>query len=488
MIKHNFDVIIIGAGICGCLCARELSRYKLDILLIDKEIDVGMGASSANSAILHSGHDPRPGSLKAQMNRQGNRLWKEIAPQLSIPLKNCGAFIVAIGNEEKEALCELKERADHNKIEGVRILDAALLRQRFPFLNPDVSGALETPTAAVIDPFKAVWAAAESAVKNGVTFLAECEFKNFILSDKKIKGIQSSKGDFFAKQTINMAGVFADDLMHKAGIRPEFKITPRLGEYFVFAPQTLPLDSVLFPVPNKYSKGCLVTTTCHGNVMIGPNAVEVEEKDDTATSSQGNREILEKAKRLVPSLRRGDIIAQFAGIRATGNANKDFLIEVATEIEGLINAAGIESPGFVSAPAIACRVAELLEQSGLTLQKKSSWDPCWNAPPVFRDLSREERIELIARDKHYARIICRCETVTEGEVLAAMRCQVPARSYDGIKRRTWLGTGRCQGGFDYPRVIELMQQELNLTFDQITKRGGKSRVIFRKSKDVDCQG
>src|SRR5208283_5155350 len=412
----RFDVLIIGAGIVGCMIARTLSRYKLSIGLLDRANDVGTGAGGSNSAIIHCGHDPVPGSNKATMNRRGNELWRlKVAEELDVPFQQTGSFIVAVGPEEFPLLKPLLERGQENQIEGLEILGREAMLAREPLLSPEVSGALWTPTAGVVDAFAGTFAAAENAVANGVTIILDAEVHNLVIQEGVIKGVVTSRGEYQADWVINSAGVHSDDIMHMAGDHPEFKITPRKGEYFIFDPARIQLSNVLFPLPTEKGKGILVTTTAHGNVLIGPNAQDIADKDDLALTRPGMDEVFNNARRLVPSLDKRAIIASFAGVRATGNWHKDFMIEHSASAKGLINLGGIESPGYVSAPAIAERVEEMLGEAGARLVKKERWNPRRTAAPSFKKLSHEERAKLIKAEPLYGRIVCRCENVTEGE-------------------------------------------------------------------------
>lgn len=490
MRKKIWDVVIIGSGIVGSMTARMLSRYDLDILVIEKEIDIGMSPSSANSAIIHAGHDPEPGTLKARLNVVGNKLWHDLAPELDIPFRDTGSYVVAFGNRDMTALETLYHRGVANGVPGMRILKRDEFVTKEPLIHPEATGALWTPSAAVIDPFTAVLAAAENAVLNGVTYAFETKFQDFLIENKTLTGVRTSRGVFRTRWVVNAAGLWSDEVMHKAGVRPDFRIVPRKGEYLIFDPSRVSCNNVLFQTPSEQGKGILVSTTTHGNVMIGPNARDTDAKDDTATTTEGLREVLDGARRLVPSLNERDTIAMFAGLRARayGGSGHDFLIEIPREIRGLVNAAGIESPGFASAPAIALLVTDLLRDAGENLKEKKGWNPVRKAPPVFHRLSHKDKAELISRNPAYGRIICRCEEITEGEVLEAVRGVIPAQSYDGIKRRTWLGTGRCQGGFDYPRVIELLAQELGVPVREVTKKGAGSEIVFRETKDAPAAG
>ena len=480
----RFDVLIIGAGIVGCMIARTLSRFKLSVGLLDSANDVGTGQSGSNSAIIHCGHDPVPGSNKAVMNRRGNELWRtRIAEELDVPFEQTGSYIVAVGPEEFPLLQPLLERGQENQIEGLEIIGREALLAKEPLLSSQVSGALWTPTAGIVDPFAGVYAAAENAAVNGVTIILDAEVQGLVIQEGVIKGVATSRGEYQATWVINSAGLHSDDIMHMAGDHPEFKITPRKGEYFIFDPARIQLSNVLFPLPTEKGKGILVTATAHGNVLIGPNAQDISDKDDLSLTRPGMDEVFNNARRLVPSLDKRAIIASFAGLRATGNWHKDFLIELSTSAKGLLNLAGIESPGYVSAPAIAERVEQMLRQAGANLKEKETWKPRRVAPPSFKHLSHEARAKLIKEKPLYGRIVCRCEQVTEGEVIAAIHSPVPARSYDGVKRRCWLGTGRCQGGFDTPRVLEILSRELGVPMTQITKKGCGSEYLYRRTKE-----
>ncbi|WP_455382066.1 FAD-dependent oxidoreductase [Salinispira pacifica] len=496
MNDNSYDVAVLGAGIVGCMTARFLSAYDLSVVLIDRANDVGTGATCANSAILHSGHDPEPGTVKAFMNRRGNELWHRIGDELDVPRNWCGALIVAVGSGELAGLEPLLERGRANGIEGLRIIGREELLEREPGVNPDATGALFTPTAGVIDPFRAAIAAAENAVENGVTLMLDTEVTGVELQStehretgtapsgrSRLTTVHTTSGDVRARWFVNSLGVHADEFMHMAGDRPKFTIRPRRGEYFIFDAAKMKTNSVLFPMPSEKGKGILVTTTTHGNTLVGPNAQFIDDKEDTASTAAGMAEILSSAQRLVPGLDSRDIIGSFAGIRATGNyGRKDFLIEASAIVDGLINLGGIESPGFVASPAIAERVVEILREQGLSLVEKPDWKPYRRRAPAFKELSHEARARLIEQRPDYGRIVCRCENVTEGEIVDAVRSPVPATSYDAVKRRCWLGTGRCQGGFDYPRVIEILARELSVPVTEITKRGHGSELLYRETK------
>lgn len=490
---EQYDIIVIGAGVVGAMVARFLSQYELDILLIDKAADVGTATSSANSAVIHAGYDAVTGTLKAEMSVEGNRLWGTVAQELNIAFERVGAYVVAVGPEELPKLDPLLQNGRKNGVPALDVISGEEMRLREPALNPKVSGALWAPTGGVIDPFGATVAAAENAVMNGVTLKLNTEFQDFIMEGSRIVGINTNQGEFGCRWAVNSAGLHADAVMHKAGVRPEFKITPRRGEYFVFDPNMVQVGEILFPVPNKISKGILVTTTTHGNTMIGPNAENIEDKENTAVTQEGLNEIAQGALKLIPSLELRHVIASFAGLRAGGNApcenpdvhyDRDFVIEIPDEVEGFVNLGGIESPGLTGAPAIAQRVIHLLEEAGEALEEKPNWNRIRPARPRFHDMSHEERTLLVQKDQRYGRIVCRCESVTEGEIVAEIHAPIPARTYDAIKRRTWCGTGRCQGAFDIPRVVEILSRELGIPPNEVTKKGAGSEFLERPTKEV----
>jgi glycerol-3-phosphate dehydrogenase len=494
MARKSYDVIIIGAGVVGCMVARFLSRYKLNILHIEKDADVCMGATAANTAIVHAGYDPVPGSLKAVMNVEGNRMWDTLAGDLAIAFERRGDYVVAIGKEELPALDELWDRGVKNGVPGMIMLSGAEVRRREPNINQDVSGALWASTGGICDPFAVTVAAAENAVMNGATLMLNTAFEDFVMEGSRIVGVKTNRGEFRSRWVVNSAGLYSDEVMHKAGVRPEFKITPRRGEYYVFDQAEITINNVLFPVPSKVSKGILVTTTVHGNTIIGPNAEEIEDKEDRSVTHAGLDEVWAGAQKLVPKLNLRHAIAVFAGLRPGGNGpcetpgvdyGKDYIIEIPDKVQGLVNLGGIESPGLTSAPAIAQRVVDLLKDAGEELDEKPDWDPIRPARPRFRDLMPVEQKILIQNDPRYGRIVCRCEYVTEGEIVAEIHAPIPATTYDAIKRRTWLGTGRCQGGFDTPRVVEILARELGVSLLDVTKKGAGSTMLARPTKDVE---
>lgn len=491
---EKYDYIVIGGGVVGSIVARWLSRYEGSVLLIEKEADICMGTTAGNTAIVHAGYDPVPGSLKARMNVKGNAMWDEFAAELNFPFERRGDYVVAIGEDELPALDTLMVQGKKNGVPGMTILSGAEVRAREPKINPEVSGALWASTGGICDPFGVTIAAAENAVMNGAKVMLNTAFEDFIMEGSRIVGIKTNRGDFGCRWAINCAGLYSDEVMHKAGVRPEFIIKPRKGEYYVFDRADQRINNVLFPVPSDKGKGILVTTTMHGNTIVGPNANVIDDKLDTSVTREGLDEIWGGAQKLIPSLSKRHVIAIFAGLRAYGNAptktpglsyNHDYIIEIPENVQGFVNLGGIESPGLAASPAIAEEVIDLLKDAGEKFKEKKDYDPIRPARPCFREMSHEDRKLLIAMDPRYGRVICRCENVTEGEVVAEIHAPIPATTYDAIKRRTWLGTGRCQGGFDTPRVVQILSEELGISPLEITKKGSGSNFLFRPTKQVE---
>ena len=490
---EKYDFIIIGGGVVGCIIARWLSRYEASVLLIEKEADVCMGATAANTAIVHAGYDPLPGSLKARMNVVGNPMWDQLSGELNFPFERRGDYVVAIGKEELPSLDTLMEQGKKNGVTGMKILTKAEVLALEKNINQETSGALWATTGGICDPFGVTIAAAENAAMNGVRMLLNTSFEDFIMEGRRIVGIKTNRGDFKCRWVINSAGLYSDEIMHKAGVRLEFVIKPRKGEYFIFDRADITIDNVLFPVPSEKGKGILVTTTLHGNTIIGPNSVICEDKEDRSTTREGLEEIWQGAQKIVPCLSQRHIIAMFAGLRPYGNGpckspgidyQHDYIIEIPEEVQGFVNLGGIESPGLTSAPAIAQEVVDMLKAAGENLKEKKEWDPIRRTRPRFRDMNHKEQKLLIDMDPRYGRVICRCENVTEGEIVAEIHAPIPAITYDAIKRRTWLGTGRCQGGFDTPRVVKIIADELGVSPLEVTKKGQGSNFLARPTKQV----
>lgn len=472
------DVVVIGGGIVGTAVLRELSKYDLKCVLVEKEPDVALGTTKANSAILHAGFDAPTGSLKAITNVRGNKLYHELEKELDLDIKWTGSLVAATTDEEMETLQELLKRGHANGVEGLQILSQEEVLEQEPNLTT-VKGALWAPSAGVCWPFGAAIAFAECAVQNGAEVIRDCRVLGFVKEEGKIVGVETSKGTIAAKYVVNAAGVYADEVAKLAG-DDTFTITPRKGEYILFdktACSSL-VYGVVFPTPTKKSKGILVCTTTHGNTFIGPNANEMESKEDLAVTAEGMNEIMTSARKLIPNLPMGAAITQFAGLRAVSSTG-DFILGASDKVENLYNAAGMQSPGLTAAPAVGEMIAaEIARVSGAA--KKADFKAALPKKKVFNHMTNTEKAEAIAENNLFGRVICRCETITEGEIVEAINSPVGARTVDGVKRRTRAGMGRCQGGFCGPRVTQILARELNISIPEVLKERADSNMFYEK--------
>jgi len=479
------SVLIIGGGITGTAIARELSKYKVEAVLIEKEADIALGGpTKANTAIIHAGYDDKPGTLAARLCLRGNILWSRLASELSIPFKRIGSLVVALKSEEEPFLKELIERGRRNGVQDLKIVGNEELFEMEPNLNRNAVAGLYAPAAGVLSPYEAAIALAENARQNGVSVLLGTKATDVIVEGDEVKAVQTNNGRIYTRYVINAAGLYADEVSFMAGIK-EFEIAPRKGEYIVYDKDLSGIvNHVLFPVPTPISKGITVTPTVDGNVIAGPTAHDVGDKNDFTTTLAGLEEALEGAYKLVPRLsaRRDAVIAAFAGVRPQPTT-EDFIIKSYMEPYGFINVAGIKSPGLTSAPAIAEMVVDLLEREGLTLEEKGDFEP-FRRPIVhpLRDFHPTETEELIAQGSQYGHVVCRCEYVTEGEIVDAI--SRGATTLDGVKYRTRAGMGRCQGGFCTPYAIKIIARELGVPIEEVTKRGGNTRILSYSAKQL----
>ena len=485
----KYDIIIIGAGVSGCAIARELSRYDLNICVLDKESDVCEGTSKANSGIVHAGHDAKPGTLKAKLNVQGNLMMEEMAKKLDFPFKRNGSLVVCQNEEELSKLEELKERGKENGVEGLRILTREEALELEPALADSVYAALYAPTGGIVCPFLMNIAYVENAAINGAKFrLGTCV--QDIQRCHQVSGFKviTNQGTFYSKYVINAAGVYADEV-HNMISEKKLHITPRRGEYCLLDKNAGTLVShTIFQVPGKMGKGVLVTPTIHGNLMIGPTADDVPDKEENATTRAGLDKVLNDSAKSVKGIPTRQVITSFAGLRAHEDGG-DFLIEELDDVPGFIDVAGIESPGLTSAPAIGVYVCEIVKkmvekaENQIELKEKENFIETRKGIVHFAELSLEEQKKLIQKDPAYGQVICRCETVTEGEILDAIRRPLGARTLDGVKRRVRAGMGRCQGGFCTPRIMEILSKECGIPLEEICKNNQDSRIIVGTNKD-----
>lgn len=474
------DIIIIGSGVIGASISRELSKYKLKTLVLEKGEDVAVGTTKANSAIVHAGYDAKPGTLKAKLNARGNSMFDKLAEELNFPLKRIGSLVLSFTEDGIEELELLKKQGEKNGISGLSILNKNQVLEMEPNLNSNVTSALYAETGAITCPYEMTVAMAENAYLNGVQFAFGEEVADIIKQEDGFSVVTKNR-TYKAKLVINAAGLYADKINNMVSDN-KFDIIGRKGQYCLFDREVgNTVGKVIFQLPTKMGKGVLVTPTVDGNLLVGPNAQDIEDKDDLTTTREGLDEVLKKAGLSIREVPVRYIITSFSGLRAHIESD-DFIIGEAADASGFINAAGIESPGLSSAPAIAEMVAGLVKDI-LNPEMNPGFNPYRIGIPKFREMNNEERNELIKKDKAYGKIICRCETVTEGEILNAIRRPLGAKSLDGVKRRTRAGMGRCQSGFCSAKIVEILARELNVPMTEITKFGGASNLLTGKNKD-----
>lgn len=475
-----YDVIIIGAGVSGAATARELSRYKVNACVIEKEEDVCCGTSKANSAIVHAGYDAATGSLMAKLNVRGNQMMEQLAKDLDFPFKKNGSLVVCLHEEDMSNLQALYDRGVANGVKDLRILNQEELRAMEPNISDDAYAALYAPTAGIVCPFNLNIAMAENASVNGVEF----KFDTEVTGLHPIEGgwaIETNQGTFETKYVVNAAGVYADTL-HNMVSAKKIHITPRRGDYCLLDKTAGNLVSkTIFALPGKFGKGILVAPTVHGNLILGPTAIDIEDKEGTNTTREGLDQVIAKCGMNVKNIPMRSVITSFAGLRAHEDGH-EFLIGELEDAPGFIDCAGIESPGLTSSPAIGEMVAEILREK-LNLEKNENFVATRKGVLDPDALSKEERIELIRKNPAYGNIICRCEMITEGEILDAIHRPLGAKSLDGVKRRTRAGMGRCQAGFCSPRTMEILARERHVSMFDITKSGGDSKIVVGTNKD-----
>lgn len=467
------DVIIIGAGVVGCCIARELSRYDISVLVLEKGEDVAVGASKANSGIVHAGYDAKPGTQKAHFNMLGVAMFEQAAQELGFALNMCGSFVICTDEADMHKLEALKERGEANGVPGLKIIDGDRMRQLEPMISEKVAAALHAPTGGIISPYEMTLSYAENAASNGVKFEFNTEVTN-IEKHEHFTITTATGARFETRVVINAAGVYADAVNNMVSDH-KIEIVARKGEY-IMLDKLGTIHSTIFQLPTKMGKGVLVSPTIDGNIILGPTAIDVDDKDDTAATSQGLREIMQNALISTPDLKFGHVISSFAGLRAHSTGD-DFIIGETPDVQGFVNVAGIESPGLTSAPAIAKHIEGIVAPM-LNATPNPNFNPIRQAPFNFRRASNEERAAAIAKNPDYGRIVCRCELVTVGEIVDAAHSPVPALNLDALKRRTRLGMGRCQGGFCSGSAVKLLADELGISLSEVTKSGGNSRILY----------
>ena len=474
----KYDVAVIGGGVIGAMVARELSRSRLSVCVLEKENDVAMGASKANSGIVHGGYDPEPGTWKAKMNTLGVPLLYETARQLNVPCVNNGSFVCAFTEEERQHLEKLLERGHTNGISGLEILTGDQARQMEPNLLEEVCYVLYIPTSGIICPYELTIAAMGNAMDNGVELLRNFEVirivykDDFTVTDAGGRRVQ-------ARYLINCAGAYADKVAAMAG-DDDFTILPRAGEYLLLdKSEGERVKHTIFQVPGKEGKGILVTPTVDGNLLMGPTAMLRSDPGDTSVTQKGIDVVTAKGCRSVPSVNLRQVITSFTGVRASVKEG-DFIMEPSKHNGRLIHVAAIDSPGLTCCVAIGKYVADLLRQQGLSMEEKLDWNGSRKDPHAFRHMTDEEKNAWIQANPAYGKIVCRCEQVSEGEILSAIRTNPKALDLDAVKRRTRSGMGRCQGGFCSPHITKLLAKELGIQRTEVTKSGPGSEILIGK--------
>lgn len=475
-----YDVLIIGAGVIGGSIFRELTKYNLKVSVLEKENDVSMGTTKANSAIIHAGFDPDPESVVAKYNVRGNEMYEGICKELDVPFKRNGAMVVAFAEENMATLETLYKKGVKMGVKGLRLLNKEETLKKEPTLNDTVVGALYAPTSGIVCPFQYTIALFENAVSNGGELYLESEVVSIETNDG-IFFVKTKDGkEFKARYVVNAAGVYADEV-HNMIAKEKFSIRPRTGEYIVFdKSQGRLFNSTIFPCPSKMGKGILVSPTIHGNLFIGPNAIDIDDKENKSTTQLGLDEIKKAANITTSKINYRESIRNFAGLRAISSTG-DFIIEENDDMKGFIDVAGIKSPGLTCAPAIAEDVVRILKEAGLDLERKTNFISR-RKQVRFMDLSVDERNELIKENPQYGNIVCRCESITEGEIVDAINRSFGKISIDGVKRRCRPGMGRCQGGFCSPKVLDIIAREKNISKEDVNLDKKDSFVLLEKTK------
>lgn len=474
MNSMKYDVVVIGGGVIGCAVARELSRYQVKACVVEREEDVCSGTSKANSAIVHGGFDAEPGSLKAKFNILGSQMMEELSKELDFDYKRNGSLVLCFAEEDKPALEALYEKGVKNGVKGMSIISGDEVRKREPNIEDTVVAALDVPSGGIVCPFGLTIALAENACDNGVEFQFLTEVETI---EKEAEGyvLKTSKGEIHTACVVNAAGVYSDQI-HNFVSEKKLHITARKGDYCLLDKEAGSLVShTIFQLPTKMGKGVLVSPTVHGNLLTGPTATDIENKEQTATAAEELDSLMSRASLSVKGIPFRQVITSFAGLRAHEDGD-DFVIGEISDAPGFFDAAGIESPGLSSAPAIGQWLAEKVAEK-LNAKQKEDWNGTRKGIVRPELLSKEERAELIRKNPAYGIIICRCESVSEGEIVDAITRTLGAKSLDGIKRRVRQGMGRCQAGFCTPRTMEILSRELGIRMEEVCKNAPGSEML-----------
>ncbi len=470
------DVVVIGAGAVGSAIARELSKYNLDILVVDKNEDVGGDASKSNSAIIHTGYDASPGTLESELVVAANPMYDELTRDLEVPYKRLGAILPAITDEQFQQLPAIKEKAFKNRVYDVEYLSAEQILEMEPNLNPEVKGGLYIPRENLIDPFLLVVALAENAQANGVSFMLNSKVTGINTENNKIKSVETTGGTIETEYVINAAALYCDEIAAMVG-KADYTVVPRRGQFFILDKNTsCKVRRIVLPIPTKVTKGKLMCPTIHGNMLVGPTAEDLGDKADTAVTAEGLDSIAEEVRRLIPGVNLRDSITQYSGLRP--NRNPEGLhVDMYDDLHGYVNLSGVRSTGLTLSVSIAKYVAQTILSKGLKTSLRNDFTSKRQGLVRFNEMTREEQDALVRRDPRYGTVVCRCETITEGEIIDAIKRPIPALSMDAIKRRVRAGMGRCQGGFCGPRVLEIIARELDVPASEVHKNRNGSFMI-----------
>ena len=475
------DVVVIGAGAVGCAIARELSKYQIRVMVVDKNEDIGGDASKSNSAIIHTGYDAAPDTLESQLVVAANPMYDEIVNDLDIPFKRIGAILPAITSEQFEQLPAIKAKAFKNRVYDVEYKSGAELLEMEPNLNPEVKGGLYIPRESIIDPFIFVQALAENANANGVEFLLNAKVTDIKTENGKIKSVVTTKGEIETMYVINSAGLYCDDIAEMVG-KADYKVVARKGQFYILDKNTsCQVNQIVLPIPTKITKGKLMCPTIHGNMLVGPTAEDQPSKVDKSTSADGLASIATDVRNLVPNVNLRDTITQYSGLRP--NRNPEGLhVDTYEDLYGYINLSGVRSTGLTLSVAMGKYVAQKMLEIGAEMTLKDNFIKTRKGIVKFSEQTREKQAELIQENPLYGNVICRCETVTEAEIMQAIHRPLGAKSVDAVKRRVRAGMGRCQGGFCGPKVIEILARELGVEPSEINKNNEGSYMVTGKTR------
>ena len=479
MLKTN--VVIIGAGAVGCAIARELSKYQVDVIVVDKNEDIGGDASKSNSAIIHTGYDASPGTLESQLVVAANPMYDQIAKDLDVPFRRIGAILPAITQEQYDKLPEIKRKAFLNRVYDVEYKTGEELLEMEPNLNPEVKGGLYIPRESIIDPFILVQALAENANENGVTFLLNTKVTGIRTENGRVTEVETTGETIQTDYVINAAALYCDEIAAMVG-KADYKVVARRGQFYILDKNTsCKVNHIVLPIPTKVTKGKLMCPTIHGNMLVGPTAEDLDNKTDKSVTAEGLQSIVDDVKRLVPGVNVRDTITQYSGLRPN-RVPEGLRVDIWDDLKGFINLSGVRSIGLTLSVAMGKYVTQQIIDGGLELAPKQNFKRTRKGVVRFHELDRQAQAQLIAENPAYGTVICRCETITEGEILDCIHRPLGARSMDAVKRRVRAGMGRCQGGFCGPKVIEILAREWNVPIEAVNKNNQGSYMVIGKMR------